>query len=189
MQLSHLPRTSLRYSSITNRSEKILARQRQTIITKTASTLKKAQSHYLQLHDLPSARVARLGGASAVDHHVRRVHARVVAPPPAQVAAHLPARGRKRQGRRFWRRGRWCYRVGPRALERRFPGAEERPRAPPVIQSPASLRRPRPGRRGCSAAKTAPEGAKTAPPFDLRVCSCRSESKYWLHISPVSSLP
>ena len=52
-------------------------------------------------HDLPPDRVARLGGASAVDHHVRRVHARVVAPPPAQVAAHLPARGRKRQGRRF----------------------------------------------------------------------------------------
>eukprot|EP00964_Phaeocystis_antarctica_P071610 scaffold43718_cov48-Phaeocystis_antarctica.AAC.3 len=53
---------------------------------------KRSRAHDVQLHDLPAARVARLGGASAVDHHVRRVHARVVAPPPAQVAAHLPAR-------------------------------------------------------------------------------------------------
>ena len=113
-----------------------------------------AQSRYLpilQLHDLPPARVARLGGASAVDHHVRRVHARVVAPPPAQVAAHLPACGRKRQGRRLWRPGRCCHRGlsrGSRGARTCLPvasrgargGPEPQlwPRAPPLAQSPTS---------------------------------------------------
>ena len=57
----------------------------------------------------------------------------------------------------LWRPGRWCYRMGPGALGRRLPGAEGRPRAPPLFQSPTSVPEPR--------AFASPEaGAAPAPP-------------------------